>query len=159
MRHAPTRDLDDAIALAQRPGVTVATFGDMMRVPGTRSSACKRRAPQGADVRIVYSALDALAAGANKPERAVVMLGIGFETTAPTVAASVVQAQEQGLRNYYVLLACTSSRRRPCAPSWTRARCAWMACSAPATSRPSPARSAWEFLAREYRRVLRRLGL
>jgi len=95
------RDIDYAIALAHLPGVMVATFGDMVRVPGTRSSLQEARA-QGADVRIVYSALDALDLARRNPQQGVVMLGVGFETTAPTVAASVAQAQREGLCNYYV---------------------------------------------------------
>ena len=95
------RDIDYAIALAHLPGVTVATFGDMVRVPGTRSSLQEARA-QGANVQIVYSALDALQLARRNPQQAVVMLGIGFETTAPTVAASLAQAQGEELHNYYV---------------------------------------------------------
>ena len=94
-------DIDYCIALAHLPGVTVATFGDMARVPGSRSSLQEARAA-GAEVRIVYSALDALELARKEPRRAVVMLGIGFETTAPTVAASIVRARELGLSNYYV---------------------------------------------------------
>lgn len=94
-------DIDRAIALAHEPGVTVATFGDMIRVPGSRSSLQEARA-QGAEVQIVYSALDALELARRAPERKVVMLGIGFETTAPTIAASLVQARQERLQNYYV---------------------------------------------------------
>ncbi len=94
-------DIDYAIALAQLPGVTVATFGDMVRVPGTRSSLQEARAA-GASVYIVYSALDAVELARKEPQRAVVMLGIGFETTAPTIAASLLQAREEGLGNYYI---------------------------------------------------------
>jgi len=97
-----TQDIDYAIALASLPGVTVATFGDMLRVPGSRLSLQEARA-EGADVRMVYSALDALELARKDPSRAVVMLGIGFETTAPTVAASLLQAREQNITNYYVL--------------------------------------------------------
>lgn len=95
-------DIDRAIALAQRPGVTVATFGDMIRVPGSQGSLQEARAA-GADVRIVYSALDAVALAQKHPDLQVVMLGIGFETTAPGIAASLVQAQAEGLANYTVL--------------------------------------------------------
>ncbi|HHX65543.1 MAG TPA: hydrogenase formation protein HypD [Chloroflexi bacterium] len=94
-------DIDRAIDLAHRPGVTVATFGDMIRVPGSRSSLQEARAA-GAQVQVVYSALDALDLARRHPQEAVVMLGIGFETTAPTVAASLVQAHKEGLSNYYV---------------------------------------------------------
>ncbi|NQT31222.1 MAG: hydrogenase formation protein HypD [Deltaproteobacteria bacterium] len=95
-------DLDKAIALAQIPGVIVATFGDMIKVPGSRSSLQKIKA-EGAEVRTVYSTMDALKAAADNPDKPVVFLGIGFETTAPTVAASILQAEEQGIKNYYVL--------------------------------------------------------
>jgi len=94
-------DIDRAIALAHLPGVTVATFGDMIRVPGSRSSLQEARSA-GASVRVVYSPLDALEHARQDPVRSVVMLGIGFETTAPGVAASLVQARELGIANYFV---------------------------------------------------------
>jgi hydrogenase expression/formation protein HypD len=97
-----TTDIDKSIALAQIPGVIITTFGDMLKVPGSRSSLQKARAG-GADVRMVYSPLDALKIAVENPEKSVVFLGIGFETTAPGVAASVLQAEEQNIRNYYVL--------------------------------------------------------
>ncbi len=95
-------DLDKAIALARLPEVTLTTFGDMLKVPGSRSSLQQARA-EGADVRIVYSTLDALQIARQNPSRKVVFLGVGFETTAPTVAASILQAEKEGLQNYYVL--------------------------------------------------------
>ncbi len=91
-------DIDQAIELSLRPDMTVATFGDMIRVPGTRTSLQGARA-EGGDVRVVYSALDALELARTLPERQVVMLGIGFETTAPTVAAAAAQARAEGLPN------------------------------------------------------------
>jgi len=91
-------DLDWAIALAEAPEVIITTFGDMVRVPGSRSSLEKAKAG-GADVRVVYSTLDALQVARENPDRPVVFLGVGFETTAPTVAASIVQAQEEGIDN------------------------------------------------------------
>ena len=94
-------DIDRAIALAHLPGVTVATFGDMIRVPGTRTSLQDARAA-GAKVQIVYSALDAVELAAKQPEQSIVMLGIGFETTAPTIAASLLQSRALGLTNYFV---------------------------------------------------------
>jgi hydrogenase expression/formation protein HypD len=94
-------DIDQAIVLSQRKGVTLATFGDMIRVPGTRTSLQGARA-EGSDVRVVYSALDALAIARELPQREIVMLGIGFETTAPTIAAATVQAQREGLENFSV---------------------------------------------------------
>lgn len=95
-------DLDRAIDLARHPGVLLATFGDMVRVPGSRGSLQEARA-RGADVRIVYSPLDAVALARSHPDRRVVFLGVGFETTAPGVAASVLQARQEGLKNYFVL--------------------------------------------------------
>ncbi|MGD9118307.1 MAG: hydrogenase formation protein HypD [Dehalococcoidia bacterium] len=95
-------DLDRAIALSKVPGVVIATFGDMLKVPGSYSSLEKAKA-EGAEVRTVYSALDALDIAWANPKKSVVFLGIGFETTAPTIAASILQAEERGLKNYYVL--------------------------------------------------------
>ncbi len=97
-----TRDIDTAIAIAMAPGTIVATYGDLVRVPGSNGSLERARAA-GADVRVVYSALDAIAIAEQNPTRQVVLLGIGFETTAPTVAASIVTASGKGLRNYRVL--------------------------------------------------------
>ena len=93
------RDIDLAIALAHEPGITVATFGDMVRVPGTMGSLADARA-KGASVEIVYSALDALAMARSESETDVVMLGIGFETTAPTVAAALQAAKSESLANF-----------------------------------------------------------
>jgi hydrogenase expression/formation protein HypD len=95
-------DLDRAMAIARLPEVITATFGDMLKVPGSRSSLQSTRA-DGADVRIVYSTLDAVQMAQQNPDRSVVFLGIGFETTAPTVAAAVLQAEALGLHNFYVL--------------------------------------------------------
>jgi len=97
-----TSDLDKAIALAQIPSVIIATFGDMLKVPGSQTSLEKVKA-NGADVHTVYSTMDALKIAEENPAKSVVFLGIGFETTAPTIAASVLQAQEKKIRNYYVL--------------------------------------------------------
>jgi hydrogenase expression/formation protein HypD len=95
-------DLDKAIALSQMPGVIVATFGDMLKVPGSSSSLQEAKAG-GADVRMVYSTMDALKIAKDNPHKSIVFLGIGFETTAPTIAASILQAEEEGIKNYYVL--------------------------------------------------------
>ncbi|MCL4369732.1 MAG: hydrogenase formation protein HypD [Chloroflexi bacterium] len=95
-------DLDKIIALARTPGVILATFGDLLKVPGSTSSLQQARA-EGGDVRIVYSTLDALLLARENPDRAVVFAGIGFETTAPTVAASVLQAKKEGIDNYKVI--------------------------------------------------------
>ena len=98
----PNSDLDKAIALSQIPDVILTTFGDMLKVPGSRSSLQEVKA-DGADIRMVYSTLDALNIAKDNPAKSTVFLGIGFETTAPTIAASILQAEERGIRNYYVL--------------------------------------------------------
>ena len=95
-------DLDKAIALAKIPQVIIATFGDMLKVPGSHTSLQELKA-EGSDVRIVYSALDAIAIAQENPTRSVVFLGVGFETTAPTIAASILQAEDRRINNYYVL--------------------------------------------------------
>jgi len=98
----PNDYLDKAIALANTDGVIVATFGDMMRVPGSRSSLEGEKA-KGAAIRAVYSTDDALEIARRNAGLQVVFLGVGFETTAPTVASSVIAAKREGLRNYSVL--------------------------------------------------------
>jgi len=95
-------DLDKAIALARQPEVIITSFGDMLKVPGSYSSLQRARA-DGADVRIVYSTLDALQIARENPRKKAVFVGAGFETTAPTVAASILQARAEGLNNYYVI--------------------------------------------------------
>ena len=95
-------DIDHAIALARQDGLTVATFGDMMRVPGSSSSLAEEKSA-GPDIRIVYSSLDAIELAVKHPEREIVFLGIGFETTAPLIAASILAAEERGLANFSVL--------------------------------------------------------
>ncbi len=95
-------DLDKAIAVSQIPEVITTTFGDLLKVPGSRSSLQRAKA-DGADIRMVYSTMDALKIAEENPERSVVFLGIGFETTAPTIAASVLQAEEKKIKNYHVL--------------------------------------------------------
>lgn len=94
-------DIDAVIELARQPGVILTTFGDMIRVPGTESSLQEERG-RGADVRVVYSALDALEIARQNPEREVVFLGVGFETTAPTIAVTVTEARESGVHNFSV---------------------------------------------------------
>ncbi|MFC2010253.1 hydrogenase formation protein HypD [Chloroflexota bacterium] len=97
-----TADLDRAIALACLPDVIITTFGDMVRVPGSYSSLSQTKA-EGADVRIVYSNQDALDIARQNPLKSVIFLGIGFETTAPTAAASILEAAQEEISNYYVL--------------------------------------------------------
>lgn len=94
-------DIDKVIALARVPEVTIATFGDMTRVPGSTSSLLAEQAA-GRDVRIVYSPLDALRLAQELPERQVVFVGVGFETTTPLTAMAVKRAQAMGLANFTV---------------------------------------------------------
>jgi len=99
-----TEDIDQAIKLAQIPEVLVTSFGDLLRVPGSNSSLQQERAT-GADVRIVYSTFDALKLAQENPSKKVVFLAIGFETTAPTIAAAVAEADRLDLKNFYILAA------------------------------------------------------
>lgn len=98
------RDVDHAIAFARQEGVTIATFGDMMRVPGSSTSLAQLKAA-GHDIRIVYSPLDALALAERYPARNVIFLGVGFETTTPAIAACVLEAAVRDLRNFSVYCA------------------------------------------------------
>jgi hydrogenase expression/formation protein HypD len=95
------QDLDHAIALAQVSDVILTTFGDMIRVPGSHTTLARAKA-EGADVRVVYSPLDALRIARENPTRAVIFVGVGFETTAPMVASSVLAAEAEGLTNFTV---------------------------------------------------------
>src|SRR6201995_3811644 len=91
--------VDDCVALAERPEVIFATFGDAMRVPGSRKSLLKAKA-EGADVRMVYSPLDALEIARKNPGREVVFFGLGFETTMPSTAMTLIQARRAGQTNF-----------------------------------------------------------
>ncbi|WP_270933180.1 hydrogenase formation protein HypD [Falsiroseomonas oryzae] len=95
----PMGRVDDCIALAEMPGVTLATFGDALRVPGARGSLMEAKA-RGLDVRTVYSPMDALAIARAEPERTVVFFGLGFETTMPSTALTVLQAEREDIRNF-----------------------------------------------------------
>jgi len=97
----PMGRVDDAIALSEQPGVTLATFGDMLRVPGGRGSLLEAKA-RGADVRMVYSPLDALALARKEPDRHVVFFAIGFETTAPATAVTLLRARAEKVSNFGV---------------------------------------------------------
>ncbi|MDM8524533.1 hydrogenase formation protein HypD [Desulfococcaceae bacterium HSG8] len=97
-------EIDAFIALASIDNVIVATFGDLMRVPGTSSSLQKERA-EGRDIRVVYSSSDALEIAKKNPDKKVVFLGVGFETTAPTIAATILSANAMNLNNYFVFSA------------------------------------------------------
>jgi len=100
----PTESIDRAIAIAGEPGVILCSFGDMLRVPGDTGSLLAARA-RGADVRMVYSPLDALTIARETPDRQVVFFAIGFETTAPATAMAVAQAARDGIRNFSLLVA------------------------------------------------------
>ncbi len=141
----PTSYIDQAIALAHVPGVILSTFGDMLKVPGSRANASIKSPSSGGrrvagplptkkgdtltlpspfkgegnmydgatslerlalgNVKVVYSTVDALTIAEENPDKKIVFLGVGFETTAPTIAASVLEAQKRGLKNYFVLTA------------------------------------------------------
>jgi len=98
----PVRRLDDAVELAERHGVILCTYGDMMRVPGTKQRSLIRAKADGADVRMVYSTVDALKVARENPEREVVFFAIGFETTTPPTAVAILQAEAEGLTNFSV---------------------------------------------------------
>ena len=98
----PVAEIDRAISMAALKDVTLLTFGDLMRVPGTSSSLSKEKA-MGKDIRVITSPLDALEVAAREPERKVVFFGVGFETTSPAIAASVKEARVRGVSNFYLL--------------------------------------------------------
>ncbi len=99
----PPEDIDAVLELAMEKDVILTSYGDMLRVPGSRrGDSLLRRRALGADVRIVYSPMDALAIARQEPGKQVVFLGIGFETTAPGTAAAVLAAREQKLENFTV---------------------------------------------------------
>lgn len=98
------KDIDTVIALARIPGVTIATFGDMTRVPGSTSSLLKEKAA-GRSIEIVYSPLDAIKMAQEQPERQIVFVGVGFETTTPLVAIAIKRAIALKLDNFSVFVA------------------------------------------------------
>lgn len=95
----PMGRVDDCVALAEMPGMIFTTFGDAMRVPGSKKSLLQAKA-EGADVRMVYSPLDALNLAKRNPDREVVFFGLGFETTMPSTALTVLQAHAEGVKNF-----------------------------------------------------------
>jgi hydrogenase expression/formation protein HypD len=95
----PMGRVDDCVAIAERPELIFTTFGDAMRVPGSKKSLLQAKA-EGADVRMVYSPLDALALARKYPEREVVFFAIGFETTMPSTALTVLRAEAEEVRNF-----------------------------------------------------------
>jgi len=100
----PVGYVDHAVALARRPRTIIATFGDMVRVPGSSSSLSHEQAA-GAAIKVVYSPLDAVALAEKHTDKTVVFLGVGFETTTPTIAGAVMTAARKGLTNFFVLCA------------------------------------------------------
>lgn len=100
----PVELIDKALAIASLPGVIFCSFGDMLRVPGSRGDLFSVKA-QGADVRIVYSPLDAVRLAQQYPDREVVFFAVGFETTAPANALAVLEAHRRGLKNFSMLVA------------------------------------------------------
>ncbi|MEZ4941983.1 MAG: hydrogenase formation protein HypD [Saprospiraceae bacterium] len=98
----PLHMIDKAVWLAEQKGVILCSYGDMLRVPGSRKSLLEAKAA-GADVRILYSPLEAVKVARENPGREVVFFAVGFETTAPANAMSVVHAQQLGVKNYTIL--------------------------------------------------------
>lgn len=97
-------EIDAFIELAQLDDVIIATFGDLIKVPGADSSLQNEQA-KGKDVRVVYSTFDAIDIAKKSPDKKIIFLGVGFETTAPTIAASILAAQDLNLKNYFVMSA------------------------------------------------------
>lgn len=95
----PKGRLDDAISISQNPNVIFTTFGDAMRVPGSTTSLLQAKA-QGADIRMVYSPLDSLQIAKDNPDQEVVFFALGFETTAPSTALTILQAESEKIHNF-----------------------------------------------------------
>ena len=100
----PAGAIDEILRLSERPDILLTSYGDLLRVPGSvRGDSLLRRRSLGAQVRTVYSPMEALSLAEEQPEREVVFLGVGFETTAPGTAACLLEAKERGIRNFSVL--------------------------------------------------------
>ena len=100
----PASDIDAILALSAEQDIMIATYGDMLRVPGSRrGDSLRRRSTEGAQVRMVYSPLDAVALAERYPGKQVVFLGVGFETTAPGTAVAIAQAQAKNIQNFTVV--------------------------------------------------------
>jgi hydrogenase expression/formation protein HypD len=97
----PMGRVDDCVSIAERPQVIFTTFGDAMRVPGSKKSLLQAKG-DGADIRMVYSPMDALQIARKNPDREVVFFGLGFETTMPSTALTVLQAEAEGITNFSV---------------------------------------------------------
>ncbi|MCD8325091.1 MAG: hydrogenase formation protein HypD [Clostridiales bacterium] len=100
----PVGYIDEAVMLAQEKGCAICTFGDLIRVPGTKESLAGARA-EGAEIKIVYTPLDAVTFAEENPEKQVVFLSVGFETTTPSACLAVQKAAKQGLKNFSILTA------------------------------------------------------
>lgn len=130
----PMGRMDDAIHIAEQPDVIMTSFGDMMRVPGGNGSFLDAKA-RGADIRLVYSPLDALKIARQNPGRRVVFMAIGFETTAPSTAMTVLRAEAEGIENFSIF--CNHVTIIPAIKAILDSpTCAWTGSSAPATSPP-----------------------
>ena len=99
----PLELIDKALQIASRPDVIFASFGDMLRVPGSSKDLFQIKS-EGGDVRVVYSPLDCLKIARENPDKEVVFFGVGFETTAPANAMAILQAHQQGIRNFSMLV-------------------------------------------------------
>ena len=97
----PVEDIDRMLYIAKQPDVILTTFGDMMRVPGSDGSLYKAKA-EGADIRMVYSPLDALKIGEQNENKKVVFFAVGFETTSPSISATIFEAERKGIQNFYI---------------------------------------------------------
>ena len=95
------RDVDTAIAVSMQKGAILTTFGDMMRVPGSKGSFLNAKA-EGGDVRVVYSPLDALGIASENPDKKVIFFATGFETTSPLVAGTILEAEKKGVDNFFI---------------------------------------------------------
>jgi len=96
------KDIDKFIKAAEIEQVIITAFSDLMRIPGTTSSLRKKRS-EGVDVRVVYSSIDSLRIAEEHPDRVVILPGVGFETTAPTIAAAILEAARKRLKNFFVI--------------------------------------------------------
>lgn len=96
--------IDKAVAYSKIPNIIIATFGDMLKVPGSRTTLAEESA-SGANVKVIYSPLDCLKIAAENPDKKIIFLAVGFETTAPTAAATILSARNSGLKNLFFLSA------------------------------------------------------
>ena len=128
----PAELIDKATEIAARPEVVFCSFGDMLRVPGSRTDLLSVKA-RGGDVRILYSPLDALEIARGNPDRQVVFFAVGFETTAPANAMAAWRARQEGIDNFSMLVSHVLVRWKPssarrttrCRRSWPPATSAW----------------------------------